>query len=215
MAFDAGARIGIIAVTGGDVRLLPAATGDDGDPAFSPDGRRIFFTGANDRGGTDLYVRAADGSGAARLLINDAAQPAVSARGALAYARGGNIYMRPPGHAQRRFVTSGVAPDWSPDGRRLALIRPLANLTFDAPIAHIYTVRRDGRGLTQVGRQRYASNPAWSPNGRLIAYDGFDLGVYVKRVGVAAPAREWATTQIGDEGGFVTASGPAWRPLPR
>lgn len=213
IAFDAGARIGMIPATGGQVTLLPAATADDGDPVFSPNGKRIVFTGANDRGGTDLWVRAADGSGPAHLLINDAAQPAISFRDALAYTRGDNVYIRPPGGVRRHLVTSGVSPDWSPDGKRLAIIRPLPSLTFDDPIGRIYTVRRNGRGLTAVGRQRYASNPAWSPDGRLIAYDGFDLGVYVKRIGSAAPAREWAPTQIGSEGAFVTSSFPAWRPL--
>src|SRR4051812_14715525 len=115
IAFDAGPRIGLIAASGGAVTLLPGATSDDGDPTFTPDGKRIVFTGANDHGTTDLYVRAIDGTGGARLLLQDAAQPAVSVRGVLAYVRSGNVYLRVPKKGKRRWVTSGIFPDWSPD----------------------------------------------------------------------------------------------------
>jgi Tol biopolymer transport system component len=215
IAFDAGERIGLVAAAGGPVTLLPAATGDDGDPAFTPDGKRIVFTGANDHGTTDLYTRRVDGGGAARLLIEDARQPSFSVRGVLAYVRGGNVYVRLARHGGRRLVTSGVAPDWSPDGTRLAIIRPRPTLTFDADIGRIYTVRPNGRGLTRVGRVGYASSPAWSPDGRWIAYAGFDLGVHVKLVGSHAQAREWAPTQVSGESGSVVSSDPAWRPRPR
>jgi Tol biopolymer transport system component len=214
IAFDAGERIGIVAVAGGAVRLLPGVTANDGDPALSPDGRQIVFTGANDHGTTDLYTRRADGAGGARLLIQDAGQPAFSARGVLAYVRSGNVYLRLPNKGRRLWVTSGVSPDWSPDGKRLAIVRPRPSLTFDIPIGRIYTVRPNGRGLTQVGREGYAGNPVWSPDGRWIAYDGLDLGVHVKLVGTHKQAREWAPTQYSGESGFIASGSPAWRPLP-
>ena len=109
-------------------------------------------------------------------------------------------------------MTSGVSPDWSPNGRRLALVRPLATLTFDAPIGRIYTVAASGRDLRRVGRAKNASHLVWSPDGRWLAYDGFDLGVHVKRVGSHAQAREIASTQISGESGSVVSFGPAWRP---
>jgi TolB protein len=213
IAFDSGERVGIIAAGGGQVTLLPAVTSDDGDPAFTPDGKRIVFTGANDHGSTDLYVRRVDGSGTPRMLINDAGQPAFSARGVLAYVRSGNVYLRLPKHGKRRWVTSGVSPDWSPDGKRLVIIRPRPSLTFDLPVGRIYTVRPNGHGLTRVGREDYASNPVWSPNGRLIAYDGLDLGVHVKLVGTNAQAKEWAPTQYSGESGSIASFNPVWRPL--
>lgn len=212
IAFDAGERIGIVAAGGGPVTLLPAATANDGDPAFMPDGRRIAFSGANDHGTTDLYFRRVDGSGGPRRVFGDAGQPAFSPRGVLAYVRGDNVYLRLPRHGPRRWVTSGVAPDWSPDGRRLVIVRPRPSLTYDGPIGRIYTVLPSGHGLTRVGRENYASNPVWSPDGRWIAYDGFDLGVHVKLVGTHKQAREWGPTQYSGEGGFVASSSPAWRP---
>jgi Tol biopolymer transport system component len=212
IAFDAGARIGIVAATGGPVRLLPAATANDGDPSFSPDGKRIAFSGANDHGTTDLYLRRVDGTEAPRQVKGDAGQPAWGPKGVIAYVRGDNVYLRLAGHRGWRWVTSGVSPDWSPDGKRLVIVRPRPSLTWDGPIGRIYTVRPSGRGLTRVGGENYASNPVWSPDGRWIAYDGFDLGVHVKLVGTHKQAREWASTQYGDEGGFVVSSSPAWRP---
>ena len=207
IVFEAGDRIAIVDADGGEVAVQTAATADDGDPCFSPDGRRIAFTGVNDHGGTDIYIRALEG-GAARLIIRDAGAPAWSSKGRLAYVRDGDVYTaNSTGHARRR-VTSGISPDWSPNGRRLALVRPLPAAAF----GRLYTVAASGRDLRRVGRSKNVSHPVWSPDARWIAYDGFDLGVHVKRVGSHAQAREIATTQISGESGSVVSFEPAWRP---
>ena len=211
IVFDAGARLAVIDADGGEVALLPATTTDDGDPCFSDDGKRIAFTGVNDRGGTDLYTRRLDGGGA-RLIIRDAAEPAWSSRGRLAYVRSGNVYSARPNGGDRRWVTSGVSPDWSPNGRRLALVRPLPALTFDGPTGRMYTVAPSGRELRRVGRRTDVSHPVWSPDGRWLAYDGFDLGIYVKRLGSGAAPREVAPTQFSGESGSISSVSPAWRP---
>jgi len=211
IVFDAGARLAVIDADGGEVALLPATTTDDGDPCFSDDGKRIAFTGVNDRGGTDLYTRRLEGGGA-RLIIRDAAEPAWSSRGRLAYVRSGNVYSARPNGGDRRWVTSGVSPDWSPNGRRLALVRPLPALTFDGPTGRMYTVAPSGRELRRVGRRTDVSHPVWSPDGRWLAYDGFDLGIYVKRLGSGAAPREVAPTQFSGESGSISSFSPAWRP---
>ena len=69
--------------------------------------------------------------------------------------RSGNVYSANPNGGARRWVTSGVSPDWSPNGRRLALVRPLPSLTFDDPIGRMYTVAASGRDLRRVGRSKY------------------------------------------------------------
>jgi Tol biopolymer transport system component len=214
IVFDAGEQIGVMAADGSRLTLLPAVTANDGDPAFSADGRRIAFTGTNDRGTTDLYVRSVDG-GPAQLIINDAGEPSWSSRGVIAYVRSGNVYVARPGGRHRRWVTSGVSPDWSPDGRRLLLVRPLASLTFDAPIGRMYQVAAHGEGLRRIGLAADASNPKWSPQGNWIAYEVFEAGVLAKKLGSSAPAREVALTQTSGESGSVASFDPAWRPLPR
>jgi Tol biopolymer transport system component len=214
IVFDAGERIGVMAADGGRLTLLPAVTANDGDPAFAADGRRIVFTGTNDHGTTDLYVRSVAG-GPAQLIIQDAGEPSWSSRGVIAYVRSGNIYVARSGGRHRRWVTSGVSPDWSPDGRRLLLVRPLATLTFDAPIGRMYEVGAHGDGLRRVGPAADASEPKWSPQGNWIAYEAFEAGVFANKLGSSAPAREVALTQISGESGSVVSSDPAWRPLPR
>jgi Tol biopolymer transport system component len=212
IVFDAGQRIGVMAADGSGFSLLPAVTADDGDPAFAPDGRRIVFSGTNDRGTTDLYVRRLDG-GAAQLIVNDAGEPTWSVRDVIAYVRSGNIYVARPGGGHRRFVTSGVSPDWSPDGRRLLLVRPLARLTFDAPIGRMYVVGAHGEGLRRIGPAADATRPVWSPEGNWIAYEAFEAGILAKRLGSSQPAREIATTQSSGESGSVASFDPAWHPL--
>jgi dipeptidyl aminopeptidase/acylaminoacyl peptidase len=214
IVFDAGARIGVMAADGSRLTLLPAVTANDGDPAFAADGRRIVFTGTNDRGTTDLYVRSVDG-GAAQLIINDAGEPSWSSRGVIAYVRSGNVYVARPGGRHRRWVTSGVSPDWSPDGRRLLFVRPLATLTFDVPIGRMYVAGAHGEDLRRIGPAADASNPKWSPQGNWIVYEVFEAGVFTKKLGSSAPAREVALTQTSGESGSVASCDPAWRPLPR
>jgi len=92
------------------------------------------------------------------------------------------------------------------------LVRPAPNLTYAGSTGRLYVVNANGRGLRRIGSRSDHSNPVWSPDGRWLAYDGFELGVYRKRLGSRRPAREVAPTQIGSEGAFVSSVQPAWRP---
>jgi hypothetical protein len=51
----------------------------------------------------------------------------------------------------------------------------------------------------------------WSPDGRWLAFDGFDLGVHRRRLS-GGPMREVAPTQIGDEGAYVSSYRATWQP---
>jgi dipeptidyl aminopeptidase/acylaminoacyl peptidase len=214
IAFDTGDRLAVIDVDGSDFTLVPAATANDGDPAFSPDGRRIAFTGANDRGGTDVYIRRL-GGGPARKLVLDASAPTWSARGRLAYVREGNVYSADPNGRKRRFITSGLSPDWSPDGRRLLVVRPDPRLTFAGSTGRIYIVEANGHVVRRVGTNNSLSNPVWSPDGRWLAFDGFDFGVHRRRLTVHARIKEIAPTQYGDEDAFVASFSATWQPRQR
>ena len=208
IVFDGGERIAIVDADGDHLTLLPAVTEDDGDPAFSPDGSRIVFTGINDAGGTDLYVRRVDGR-AARPGVEDGALPAWSSRGALAWVRDRKVYVSAADGARERLVTAGVDPDWSPNGRRLVLVRPPTPQWREGKL---HVVRPSGRGLRPV-RGAVGSDPAWSPDGRVLVFDILDRGVFVKTLGRRG-LRIVADSQMGDSGSH-TAFYPAWRPLPR
>jgi Tol biopolymer transport system component len=208
IVFDAGEGIALVDANGRNLTALPAVTENDGDPTFSPDGRRIVFTGKNDAGGTDLYVRRVDGR-SARLVVEDATQPAWSSRGALAWVRDRKVYVSAADGARERLVTAGINPDWSPTGRRLVLVRPAAPQRVDG---RLHVVRPSGRRLRPV-RGAVGSNPVWSPDGRGLAFDIIERGVFVKTLGRGG-LRIVADSQIGDSGSR-TVLDPAWRPLPR
>jgi hypothetical protein len=78
----------------------------------------------------------------------------------------------------------------------------------------MYVVGAHGRGLRRLGRVSDASGPVWSPDGRWVAYNRFDAGIFAKRLGSSAPAREVAITQVSGESGSVASFGPTWRPRP-
>jgi dipeptidyl aminopeptidase/acylaminoacyl peptidase len=214
LVFDAGERLGAIGAGGAGLYLLPPVTADDGDPAFAPDGKRIVFTGTNERGTTDLY-RHRLGSMFARMIVSDASEPAWSSRNEIAYVRGGNVYVARPDGSHRRRVTSGRTPDWSPNGGRLVVVRPRPTLTFDDALGRMFVVGAHGRGLRRLGRVDDASGPVWSPDGRWVAYNRFDAGIFAKRLASSAPAREVAITQVSGESGSIGSFGPTWRPLRR
>ena len=215
LVFDAGRQLGLIGAGGAGLYLFPPVTTNDGDPAFSPDGRRIAFTGVNDRGGTDLFVYRL-GSLFVRSIVQDAGEPAWSSQNEIAWVRDGNIYVSNWKGARRRWVTSGVSPDWSPGGSRLAFVRPSPNLTFEGIQGRMFTIGARGRGIKPAfPGVRDALTPVWSPNGRWLAFARPESGIFAKRRDGRGRAVQVATSQRGSEGAFVAAFQPSWRPLPR
>jgi Tol biopolymer transport system component len=208
LVFDAGAQLAVVNGAGPGLRLLSAVTSNDGDPAFSPNGKRIIFTGTNDDGSTDVYVRRL-AAGSAHAIVPDASEPAWSSLNEIAYVTDAKIYRADPSGGHRRLVTAGISPDWSPDGKRLVLISP-ARPGF--PTGRIHVVGRRGHGLQAIGKRKDLADPVWSPDGRWLAFDGFDVGVHTRRFLPHARTFEIAQTQTGSEGGFVTSFDPAWQP---
>jgi TolB protein len=207
VVFDAGTQLAVVNAHGSGLRLLPAVTGNDGDPAFAPDGKRIVFTGADAGGGTDVYVRRLAG-GEAHTIVPQASSPTWSSLNEIAYVSDAKIYRADPSGRHRRLVTEGLSPDWSPDGKRLVLIRPAQ----PGLIGRIHVVGRRGHGLQAIGKRKDLADPVWSPDGRWLAFHGFELGVHKRRFLPHARIFEIAQTQTGSEGGFVTSFDAAWQP---
>jgi hypothetical protein len=215
VVFDAGQRLGLVGYRISGLHLFPQVTSNDGDPAFSPDGRRIVFTGVNDHGGTDLFAYRL-GSLFVRPIVQDAGEPAWSSQNEVAWVRDGNIYVSNWKGARRRWVTSGVSPDWSPGGGRLVFVRPSPNLTFEGRQGRMFTIGARGRGLKPVfPGVRDALDPVWSPNGRSLAYGRAEAGIFAKRLDGRGRAVEIAPSQRGSEGAFIAAFHPSWQPRPR
>ena len=138
--------------------------GQEGGPAWSPDGRRIALTA-----GSTILVFNADGSG--RRTLSGGWAPSWSPDGReIAFVSeppGGLRVMNADGSGKRELthdpaVSAVSAPAWSPDGQRVAFV---AN-------EEIYVVNADGSGqrrLTRNGVQFRA--PVWSPDERRIAFE--------------------------------------------
>lgn len=116
--------------------LMTLGNGDGGSPAWSPDGREIYFTWSIN-GPQDIYVRAADGSGEEKVVLKfdknqyGALFLTVSPNGnSLAFGiidrlTGGDIYtlaLDGDGKPQPflHSVANETTPSFSPDGRWLA-----------------------------------------------------------------------------------------------
>ncbi len=71
IVFNYGGNLWIVSRDGGDARRLTSEIGEDTDPAFSPDGSMVAFTGEYD-GNKDVYVVPATGGVPKRLTYHPA-----------------------------------------------------------------------------------------------------------------------------------------------
>jgi Tol biopolymer transport system component len=114
-------------------------------PAWSPDGRHIWYTPWS-ASGTAIWAAGLDGKAPVALGQGATGAPVLSPDGtAIAYVVGNAIHLiGPDGNGDTAIVASGVAgiESWSPDGSRLAY---LSN-TSPGPIRDTWVVGRDGSG---------------------------------------------------------------------
>jgi dipeptidyl aminopeptidase/acylaminoacyl peptidase len=164
-------------VISGDVPMVGPAT-----LSWSPDSTRIAFASQPAGRHSALYVAAADGSGVSRISEDDGGDrmfPAWSPHGDLiAYRLVPSVQtdvelavMSPDGEGERPLVTAPLSvgafagSQWSPDGTRMAYFyRTLSE--YDV----VEIVDLDGVVQRVSRSDEDAFNPAWSNDGRRIAY---------------------------------------------
>lgn len=162
----------------GTTQLAPV--GQNFNPRWSANGRRIAFTSDRD-GNPEIYVMDADGANQRRVTNSPASDsnPSWSPDGQrIAFQRYANgIYdinvVDVDGSGLTNLTTGrgGTEPAWSPDGTKIAFISG----------NNVFSMNADGSNRTELtgyptpSHDAFAEpgNPDWSPDGTLITYDLF------------------------------------------
>ncbi|MDQ2731258.1 MAG: hypothetical protein M3Y56_06330 [Armatimonadota bacterium] len=162
----------------------PSGHLDSYDPAWSPDGKRIAFSG---QPSFRLDIINWDGSGITELPNHaDGWEPAWSPDGKrIAFARKDGetvwIYITSvDGSTYGRVTADAGQPAWSPDGKKLAVVKWINGR------AQIFTVNVDGSYPAQLTNLPYDSEyPAWAPDGNSILFtsnrDAWNWQIYTMK----------------------------------
>jgi Tol biopolymer transport system component len=161
---DAFVNVDVFSVTlAGKTRAVAASPTLDSKPAVAPNGKTVAFVSA--RGGKpDIYLMNPAGGNVRRLTTSPFTPPG-----------GGTAQMVNWGD----FDAGETSIAWAPGSKRLVFTA--VNATIDPScFAHCYqgsvfVINVDGTGLRQIDSG--AQSPVWSPNGKLIGYEG-DMSPY-------------------------------------
>ena len=200
LAFYRDNTLMVARADGSEARVVAPGVGFIGGvTAWSPDGTRIAYAREGKPYHGQIWVVNADGSDA--HLIHEgwgAAGPSWSPDGrSIAFAQKppddstGNasyrdlaVYLMDPDGANVRRITGDegnplaafiedYAPDWSPDGSRIAFVsaRDVADpMCLNCSRYDVYTMKPDGTDVVRYPEEGDEARPVWSPDGSALAY---------------------------------------------
>lgn len=212
-----GEEIFIMNVDGSGITPISNSAGDERDPCWSPDGKRIVFTSERD-GNSEIYLMNADGTEQIRLTDTPENEhhPDWSPDGKrIVFSR------TMPDKASDLFIIDLAGeeitrltdtfkrtenyPDWSPDGSQIVYS------AFGGEEGGIFAMKSDGSDphLIMAGPLHY---PKWSPDGKWIAFDGEPGGnnfeVYIMKAN--GTEMRQVTNHPGGSGEYNKC--PSWSP---
>lgn len=176
-------QIFVVSATGtNQVNLTQAPGTVNVDPSWSPDGSKIAFTSTRD-GNTEIYVMNSDGSNSHRLTENSSSDwkprwfPGGDAISFLSNRDGKyEIFVMNPDGSHQVAVTDPPHDVWD---YAWSSDRRLAFSSLRAGNEDIYATVWLTVGEIQLTSDSLNQNdPAWSPDGKKIAYKSFD-GIHV------------------------------------
>lgn len=171
----------ILDISAGE-RTVVQLEGTNFGAAFSPDGKKLSFCSAIEKGNSEIYVSDSSGKNIKKVTFNKAADTAPtwspnSREIAFTSDRLGSpqiFIMDAEGSNVRRVSFGGNyfdGPDWAPTGDRIVYVSRVA-LVFDLYVLNLRT--NQAIKLTEG----YARNesPTWSPDGRHIIFSSNRTG---------------------------------------
>jgi TolB protein len=204
----------VAAASGGRPRKLSGQRGMNTGAAWSPDGSKVALTLSKD-GNPEIYVINASDGNIVRRITNDKAidtSPAWSPDGSqLAFVSDRNggpqiFVVSASGGVPRQVSFNGsynTTPTWSPrPGTHI-----IAYTTRDASTYDIVTLDLDTKAATRI-TQNEGSNeePAFSPNGRAIAFARAGQGVFIANAdGTGKAIKVWSGSATGIDWGPAPA----------
>ncbi len=199
---------------GGRPKKLSSQRGMNTGAAWSPDGSKIALTLSKD-GNPEIYIISASDGSILKRITNDKAidtSPAWSPDGSeLAFVSdrngGPQIFVVSAGGGTPRQVSFNgsynTTPTWSPaKGKHI-----IAYTTRDGGTYDIVTLDLDTKLMTRITQNEGQNEePAFSPNGRAIAFARAGAGVFIANSdGTGKATKVWSGS----------ATGVDWGPAPR
>jgi TolB protein len=204
----------VAAAGGGRPKKLSSQRGMNTGAAWSPDGSKIALTLSKD-GNPEIYVISASDGSILKRITNDKAidtSPAWSPDGSqLAFVSdrngGPQIFVVPSGGGTAKQVSFNgsynTTPTWSPrPGKHI-----IAYTTRDGGTYDIVALDLDAKSTIRITQNEGANEePAFSPNGRAIAFARAGQGVFITNAeGTSKAVKVWSGSATGIDWGPAPA----------